>query len=64
MEPEGPVSLNTDSGQGNDMMVCRRVGHRNGGHTLTVQWQVVDVGMANVLTGTLDEWAFNVQVSD
>lgn len=62
MPPVNDLAFTTDAGQADATQTCKRVGE--GAHTVRVVWQLVDQGMNDVLTGTLDDWTLHVEIND
>lgn len=60
--PLDDLTFTTDAGHANAIEGCRRVGPGN--HVVTVAWLLVDVGMNNALTGTIDDSMLHVEVND
>lgn len=60
------LAFTTGAGESDATQACKRVSApaaAGAAHTVSVQWMLVDQGMASVLTGVLDDWTLNVQVS-
>lgn len=62
MPPVNDLAFTTDAGQADATQTCKRVGE--GQHTVRVVWQLVDQDVNDVLTGTLDDWLLNIEISD
>ncbi|MBV1850063.1 hypothetical protein [Catellatospora tritici] len=67
--PVGPndLSFTTGAGESDATQACKRVSAPAAAaavYTVSVEWLIVDQGANNVLTGTLDDWTLNVQVSN
>ncbi|GHJ48903.1 hypothetical protein Cs7R123_62450 [Catellatospora sp. TT07R-123] len=61
------LSFTTGAGESDATQACKRVSAPAAAamvHTVSVEWMIVDQGANNVLTGTLDDWTLNVQVSN
>jgi hypothetical protein len=62
MAPANDLTFTTTAGEANATAACKRVGPGN--HLIEVQWQIVDQGLNNLLTGDLDDWLLEVQISN
>jgi hypothetical protein len=60
MHPDNDLAFSSQTYRADATQTCRRVGPGN--HVVTVVWQLVDQGMANVLTGVLDDYELKVQL--
>jgi hypothetical protein len=60
MHPDNDLAFSSQTYRADATQTCRRVGPGN--HTVTVVWQLVDQGMANMLTGTLDDYELKIQL--
>jgi hypothetical protein len=66
MNPISDMTFTTDTGHANAMETCKRMpaAAMAIAHVLTVEYLIVDqAGMQN-LTGTIDDWAFHVEVNN
>jgi hypothetical protein len=62
MAPLNDLMFTTVAGEANSAAACKRVGAGN--HTVEVQWLIIDQQGNNVTTGDLDDWLFEVQISN
>jgi hypothetical protein len=60
MHPLNDLAFASQTYRADATQACKRVGPGN--HIVTVEWLLVDQGMANVLTGVLDDWEVKVQL--
>jgi hypothetical protein len=62
MQPADDLVFASDVGQASSIQVCQRVAP--GPHHVWVNWRLIDQAANNTLTGRLDDWALNIQVSE
>jgi hypothetical protein len=62
LAPLNDPTFTSDVGQANALQACRRL--PAGNYTVGVRWRIVDVGMMNALTATLDDWLLHVEVNN
>ncbi|MDG4831497.1 hypothetical protein O7627_19550 [Solwaraspora sp. WMMD1047] len=66
MDPPNDLAFTTDLGHANATQACKRIAGNDVAvvHTVRVEWLLVDQGANNALTGTLDDWSLEVEISD
>jgi hypothetical protein len=62
LAPLNDPTFTTGVGGAHALQACRRLGAGN--YTIGVRWRVVDVGMNNNLTATLDDWLLSIEQND
>jgi hypothetical protein len=62
LAPLNGPTFTSDVGQANALQACRRLSA--GTYTVGVRWRIVDVGMMNALTASLDDWVLHVEVNN
>ncbi|MEV4411659.1 hypothetical protein [Catellatospora sp. NPDC049609] len=61
------LTFTTGAGESDATQACKRVSApaaAPAAHVVTVQWRLIDQAAASMLTGILDDWTLNVQVSN
>jgi hypothetical protein len=66
MTPLNDLAFTTDLGHANATQACKRIAGTDAAvvNSVRVEWLIVDQGANNVLTGTLDDWSLEVEISD
>lgn len=62
MDPLNDPTFTTGVGESNALQACRRLGPGN--YTIGARWRIVDLGVNNQLTATLDDWMLSVEQND
>lgn len=66
MPPLNDLAFSTDAGNADAAEACVRIPTADVAmvHQVRVEWQLVDTGANNVLTGTLDDWVLHVEINN
>jgi hypothetical protein len=66
MPPLNDLTFTTGAGESDAAQTCRRPAARDNNftHTVEVQYLIVDQDVAQVLTATIDDWTFHLEINN